>query len=92
VGRRDAEAENVADVGEGGRPGAALAGGDGLDGAADEAYDPAARPGRLSYLHVEIKQTIIAPGKKKATHHQQRKFKSQTITGSPANSYIQLCN
>lgn len=51
VGGRDAEAENVPDVGEGGFAlRAGLAGGDGLDGAADEADDPAARPGRLSYL------------------------------------------
>ena len=59
MGRRDAEAKNVADFGEGGCARAALAGGDGLDGSADEADDAAGvrRPGRLSYLfmHVGIK-------------------------------------
>jgi hypothetical protein len=56
VGRRDAEAKNVADSGEGGRARAALAGGDRLDGSPDEGDDPAVRPGRLSYLFiVEIK-------------------------------------
>ena len=50
VGRRDAEAKNVADFGEGWCARAALAGGDGLDGSPDEADDAAVWPGRLSYL------------------------------------------
>jgi hypothetical protein len=89
VGRRDAEAKNVADFGEGGCARAALAGGDGLDGSPDEADDAAAvRPGRLSYLfmHVGIKLTRLET----ATHHQQ-KLKKQTISAarSLANSYVQ---
>lgn len=61
VGNRDAEAENVADVGEGGlASGSSLAGGDGLDGAADEADDLAAtRTGRLSYLSCPRSNQII---------------------------------
>jgi len=74
VGRRDAEAENVPDVGEGGRAGAALAGGDGLHGAADEADDPA---GRLSYLSCRNQTNNQRRMGEKATHYQQRKFNTQ---------------
>jgi hypothetical protein len=91
VGRRDAEAKNVADFGEGGCARAALAGGDGLDGSPDEADDAAAvRPGRLSYLfmHVGIKLTRLET----ATHHQQ-KLKRQTISAARSlakQPYVQL--
>ena len=77
MGRRDAEAENVPDVGEGGRAGEALAGGDGLDGAADEADDPAARAGRLSYLSCRDQTNNQRRMGEKATHYQQRKFNTQ---------------
>ena len=89
MGRRDAEAKNVADFGEGGCARAAPAGGDGLDGSTDEADDAAVRPGRLSYLfmHVGIKLTRLET----ATHHQQRLKKQETISAarSLANSYVQ---
>ena len=50
MGRRDAEAKNVADVGEGGGAMVTRAGGDRLYGAADDADDPAAGARSLSYL------------------------------------------